>query len=239
MFRMSDRVADASARAVRLDERVPYQLYVIDIGGGLVRPPDGTTIRAADVRSEPMRALLAGMTDPALRWWEPRAISISGFLTVATQALVVPDRESAQRRLGDRSYAIVAEAYCNFSSRIGYHFAAVDAYCCDSPTRNYISFRFKGGAADDVRRVRRCEMIGEILRRLDFQIECSGDLLNARLRKFPQEIILDRLGQLGRLTVATRQLDMRMGPGVSVDWYVQAFFDGNYVFDPDGSRDRP
>ena len=231
MFHMSDRVADASRGALRIEERLPFELYVIDIGGGLDRAA-GRRVRAGDVRSRPMRALLRGLTDPALRWSEPKSISLSGFLSVATESLVSGAQEG-QRRLGDRSYAIVAESYCNFSSRIGYHFAAVDAFCSDFQGRNHVSFRFRGGAADDARRARRCELIGEILRRLDFQIERHGDLVNCRLRKYPAETTLDRLDQLGRLIVATRQLDMRMAPGVPIGWFADAFFAGNYTFDPE------
>lgn len=232
MFRLSDRVTDAAYRSVRLRARLPFELHLIDIGGGLKRLPEGPEIAPEELRSEPMKALLGGMCDPALRWWEPKGISLSGFLSVATESLFTPAHDAAERRLGDRSYAIVAESYCNFSSRIGYHFTAVDAFSSETLSRNYVSFRFKGGAADDLRRAKRCELIGEILRRLDFQIERNGDLINARLRKFPRETIEDRLGQLGRLVVATRQLDMRMGPGAPVSWYVDAFFRGNYLFDP-------
>ncbi len=240
MFRMSDRVADVSQRAVKLAERLPYELYLIDIGGGLEPlPPDASTVRASELLSEPMRALLKGMMDPTLRWWEPRGISLSGFLAVATESMMSPRYESGQRQLGDRSYAIVAEGYCNFSSRIGYHFAAVDAYCGDLQTRNYVSFRFKGGAADDARRAQRCEVIAQILKRLDFQVERRADQVHARLRKYPREAIADRLDLLGRLIVATRQLDMRMGPGAPMDWFVRAFFDGNYLFDPQAGRAVP
>ncbi len=237
MFRMSDRITSATQKATRLDERLPYLVYLIDIGGGLRRAPS-PCVRLEDIRSEPMRALLQGMMHPDLRWWEPRPISISGFLAVATESMLSPGAGDGQRRLGDRSYAIVAEAYCNFSSRVGYHFAAVDAHCSDSRSRNYVSFRFKGGAADDERRARRCELIGTILQRLDFQIERNGDLVNARLRKFPRDAMLQRLDQLGRLIVATRQLDMRLGPGTPVAWYVDAFFDGNYLFEPPGPTPR-
>jgi pyruvate,water dikinase len=126
----------------------------------------------------------------------------------------------------------VADSYCNFSSRIGYHFTAVDAYGSNTLNRNYISFRFKGGAADDQRRAKRCRLIGTILKALDFQVEGSGDLVNARLRKFNKETILNRLDQVGRLIVATRQLDMQMGPDSPIEWYVDAFFSENYLFDP-------
>jgi pyruvate,water dikinase len=235
MFRMSDRVADVTRRAVRLDEKLPFQLYLIDLGGGIRTGAASPSVRAEDLASEPLQALVTGMTNPALRWWEPRGVSISGFLSVATESLMAPRQDQAERYLGERSYAIVAEGYCNFSSRIGYHFAAIDAYCTGALTRNYISFRFKGGAADEARRTKRCELIGAILKRLDFQLEQSGDLVNARLRKFPRETILDRLDQLGRLVVATRQMDMRMAPGAPVDWFVQAFLDGNYGFDQESA----
>lgn len=239
MFRTSDRVADATAGAVRLAEPLPFALLAIDIGRGLRAGRPQGPIRTADIQSEPMRALLAGMMHPALRWSEPKRISLSGFLSVATETMIAPRSDDGQRDLGDRSYAIVAEVYCNFSSRIGYHFAAVDAYCSETLTRNYISFRFRGGAADFERRSKRCEVIAAILERLDFQIERTGDLINARLRKYHRDGILTRLDQLGRLIVATRQLDMRMGPSTPIEWYVRAFLDGNYLFEPAGAGGGP
>ncbi len=232
MFRVSDQVADGEARTVRLEARLPFEVHLIDLGGGLAPSAQGGAVCAEEITSGPMRALLAGMTNPELRWWEPRGISVTGFVSVATESLFSPHHDLGQRRLGDRSYAIVADAYCNFSSRIGYHFAAVDAYCSDSLHRNYVSFRFKGGAADEERRARRCAFIAQVLSRLDFQVERQGDLVNGRLRKFGKEILLDRLDQVGRLIIATRQLDMRMGPGTSVDWHASAFLSGNYLFDP-------
>ena len=237
MFRMSDHVADVTQKAIRVAERLPFELYVIDIGGGLQQRA-GDSVTMAEVGSEPMLALLKGMTHPALRWWEPRRVSLAGFLSVATESMMSPQYDANVRQLGERSYAIVAEAYCNFSSRIGYHFAAVDAYCGRSPTRNYVSFRFKGGAADDLRRAKRCELIATILARLDFQVERRSDLVNARLRKFPRPVILDRLDQVGRLLVATRQLDMRMAPRAPVEWFVQAFLTGNYSFDHEEQPNR-
>jgi pyruvate,water dikinase len=57
------------------------------------------------------------------------------------------DGAKYERKLGDRSYAILSQNYCNFSSRLGYHFSIVDAFLGDDEHENYISFRFKGGAA--------------------------------------------------------------------------------------------
>jgi pyruvate,water dikinase len=154
-------------------------------------------------------------------------------MSVAAESMLAPAQEQDERRIGDKSYAVVADSYCNFSSRIGYHFTAVDAFVSDTLNRNYVSFRFKGGAADDARKAKRCALIGEILRRLDFATELHGDLINGRMRKFDRETLLDRLDALGRVIVATRQLDMRMGPGTNIEWYADAFFQGNFLFEPD------
>ena len=233
MFRLSDTVSYGQMRSLPLRARLPFTVHVIDLGGGLLPEAGAREIGIEDVTSVPLKALLAGMTDPALNWWTPRALSVKGFASVTAQALFTPVVEHGERSLGDRSYAIAADAYCNFSSRIGYHFAAVDAYCADSMGGNYISFRFKGGAADEARRVNRCLLIGRVLNRVDFQVECHRDLVNARLRKFGREPTLERLALLGRLIVATRQLDMRLHDTAAVDWFVDAFFKGNYMFDPD------
>ncbi len=237
MFRLSDRVSKDSYQAMVLEARLPFELYLIDLGGGLSRPYGPEKVQPSEVTSLPMAALLKGMADPALRWWEPKPVSVRGLVSVATESLLGPPGEFGQRRLGDRSYAIIADAYCNFNSRIGYHFTAVDAYCCDSPSRNYVSFRFKGGAADEFRRATRCLMIEKILQKLDFQVERHQDLVNARFRKFPPDVLLSRLEEVGRLVVATRQLDMRMGAGAPIEWYVEEFFRGNYLFDPDASAE--
>ena len=233
MFRVSDRVSYEELRSLPLAVRLPFTVYLIDLGGGLKRKPGALNVKREEVTSLPMTALLEGMSNPELRWWQPKALSVSGVASVTTQAIFTPFVEYGERKLGDRSYAIVAEAYCNFSSRIGYHFAAVDSYCGGSTSRNYISFRFKGGAADEARRINRCVLLERILHAMDFQVERQGDLVNARIRKFSMEATLERLDQLGRLIVATRQLDMRMGPRSSVDWYAKAFAEGNYLFDPD------
>jgi pyruvate,water dikinase len=233
MFHLSDRVSYEELRSVPLAAHLPFTVHLIDLGGGLNRRPGALKVKLEEVTSLPMTALLEGMSNSELRWWQPKALSLGGVASVTTQAIFTPFVEYGERKLGDRSYAIVAEAYCNFSSRIGYHFAAVDSYCGESPSRNYISFRFKGGAADEARRVNRCVLLERILVGMDFQVERQGDLVNARIRKFSMESTLKRLDQLGRLIVATRQLDMRMGLRSSVDWYANAFREGNYLFDPD------
>ncbi len=102
-------------------------------------------------------------------------------------------------RFGDRSYAIISDAYMNFSSRIGYHYSVLDSYCGETVNKNYITFSFKGGAADDVRRNRRARAIGAIFEALGFQVEVREDRVDARFYKYKRETILERLDTVGRL----------------------------------------
>ena len=84
-------------------------------------------------------------------------------------------------RFGDRSYALISDNYLNFSSRIGYHYSVLDAYAGESINKNYITFSFKGGAADDVRRNRRARTIATIFAALDFSVEVREDRVDARV----------------------------------------------------------
>jgi pyruvate,water dikinase len=134
----------------------------------------------------------------------------------------------AQERFGDRSYALISRKYLNFSSRVGYHYSVVDAYCGDTVNKNYITFSFKGGAADVVRRNRRVRCIAVILVALDFAVEVKADRVDARLQKYPCAVIAEKLDLLGRLLIFTRQMDMLMTSEVSVEALAQAFLAGDY-----------
>ena len=121
------------------------------------------------------------------------------------QMLAAPNVEE---RFGERSYAIISDKYLNFSSRVGYHDSVLGAYCGDTVNKNDITFSFKGGAADDVRRSRRVRAIAIVLMGLDFAVEVKGDRVDARLQKYDSPIIQAKLDLIGRLLIFTRQMDM-------------------------------
>ncbi|TSA12455.1 MAG: hypothetical protein D4R73_02270 [Deltaproteobacteria bacterium] len=58
-------------------------------------------------------------------------------------------------------------------------------------------------------------------------------MINARIKKYEQEVIEEKLDMLGRLNLFTRQMDMLMASESRVDWVVQAFMEGNYDLDED------
>jgi pyruvate,water dikinase len=227
MFRLSDRVSQREGSAVKLGVKLPVDLYLIDLGGGLA----GGTASAREVPLEavtsiPFKALLKGMLHPGLDLREPRPIHLSGFVAVMREQILSPPAHV--ERFGDRSYAIIADKYLNFSSRVGYHYSILDCYCGATVNKNYITFSFKGGAADDTRRNRRVRAIARILKSLDFAVEVRADRVDARLLKYEQPAIEARLDQVGRLLLYTRQMDMLMNCENSVDHAAQSFMAGNY-----------
>jgi pyruvate,water dikinase len=118
----------------------------------------------------------------------------------------------------------------NFNSRLAYHFSLVDACLSDTPSTNYISFRFAGGGATRQRRSLRACFLEACLTHYGFQVDRRGDLLNAWFKKGPAEETSARLDILGRLLVSSSQLDMFMSSQDVMRWYVQQFLAGNYSF---------
>lgn len=227
VFQISDFTTDHGRVARKLAVPLPIDLYVIDLGGGIEEPTHGTRISQEQVASAPFKALLAGMLHHDLKAFEPRPISVKGFLSVMSHQMMAPPNPVTER-FGDRSYAIVSDKYLNFSSRVGYHYSILDSYCGQTAIKNYINFQFKGGAADDVRRNRRARLIRNILEASGFLVEVQGDRVNARFVKQTPQVIAEKLDLLGRLLIYTRQMDMLMNSERSVDLLSSHFLEGRY-----------
>ena len=175
---------------MKLEAPIPLDLYLIDLGGGLTGA-DPHPVTVDQIASVPLRALLRGMLHEDLRAREPRPIQLSGLLSVMReQMLAAPNIEE---RFGERSYAIISDKYLNFSSRVGYHYSVLDAYCGKTVNKNYLTFSFKGGAADDLRRNRRVRAIALVLLGLDFSVDVKGDRVDARLQKYEAPVLEEKL----------------------------------------------
>jgi pyruvate,water dikinase len=114
---------------------------------------------------------------------------------------------------------MIAKHYCSLNSRFGFHFAGVESYVGERIPENYIHFRFKGGAADNLRKKKRVQLIEEILTDWGFVIEVTEDVLWARFEDQPQAVMQQRLRILGFLIMHTRQLDMVMSNEKMVSHY--------------------
>lgn len=227
MFKLSDTLSYDEGAAYRLDAPIPLNLYVIDLGGGLM--PEQIkrgNISVEAVTSIPFKALLRGMLHEAFLKPAARPIELGGFFSVLSEQML--SNPYQMDRFGDRSYAIISDKYLHFSSRVGYHFALLDTYCGQTVNKNYITFSFKGGAADDVRRNRRARAIARILKLLNFSVEVVTDRVEGRLQKYEASVIENTLDQIGRLLQFTRQMDMLMSSEGMIEVVAQAFMQGIY-----------
>jgi len=222
MFHLGDRARSAHGRSFRLDVRLPLEIRVFDVGGGLEKGNvSAPSVQPADIRSVPMQAFLEGMLDPEIKWDQPRPVSARGFMSVLGENIAGLPAES--RGVGGAYFAVISDRYMNFSTKAGYHFSTLDVYCGQSQNKNYIHFKFHGGGANIQRRIRRIRFLMEVLTGLDFRTRAQGDLLVARLDKYERDYIRSRLTELGRLTMCVRQMDMLMDSDAKAAALAQAF----------------
>lgn len=226
MFAISDTAFSAGGVALKLRAPLPIDLYLIDLDNGTSVSPSARTVTPEEITSAPMKALLKGMLLPEVMFRKPRPINMGGFLSVMGQQMGNP--KGGDARFGDNSYAIISDRYMNFSSRVGYHYSVLDSYCGATVSKNYIAFSFQGGAAGEVRRVRRIRAIAMVLEELGFSVTIQGDMVKSRFQKYPKEEIEDRLDQLGRLLQVTRQMDMLMVNDESVLRFKDDFMNAVY-----------
>lgn len=225
MFAISDSAADAGGMAKKLKAPLPIDLHIIDLDKGLDVPFTARSVTPEQIVSIPMKAFLQGLLHPDVIFRKPRPVNMGGFLSVMSQQIATPQ---GGERFGDNSYAIISDKYMNFSSRVGYHYSVLDAYCGNAESKNYISFSFQGGAAGEIRRVRRVKAIALVLEELGFAVSTKGDMVSARFAKYPKAKIEYVLDQLGRLVQVTRQLDMLMTDDAVIVEFADNFKNGIY-----------
>ena len=96
------------------------------------------------------------------------------------------------------SHAFLSDDYMNLNLRFGYHFVIVDALCCAEAEDNYVPFRFCGGGADFDQRTLRAEFLSQVLQKLNFEVNKTSDLVDARLSGTDGKTTLQQLDIIGR-----------------------------------------
>ena len=219
-----DKALD-SHQVCRLKTDLPINLFILDLGGGLkVTGVDQVT--EADIISRPFLALLRGFHHPGVTWAGQVAPDLKGFISVFANTMY--DTAKSERGLGGKSFAIVTENYLNFNSRIGYHFGIVDAFISEEKNDNYISFQFKGGAAQIDRRERRARLVKQILDDLGFKAQTKGDLVQGRLVKLSLMETEQTLELAGLLIAFCRQLDLALASDAVMERVLNAFKTEDY-----------
>jgi len=223
MFSISELPKEERKRCRQLKWKCPMEVRIVDVGNAI--KTDKSVIGIEEIDSPPFVALVEGMSDPRVRWSGPVGFDLKGFMSVVVTSA------ADDQRYGEPAYAIIANEFVHLYTRLAYHFSVVDAMCSELVDQNYIRFCFFGGAAIAERRERRALFLATVLKCHDFQVHVEGDRVEALLGKRPKQVIEDTLVMLGRLLIASRQLDMLMEDEKVALAYANAFLSGDYGFD--------
>ncbi|ADU61155.1 MAG: phosphoenolpyruvate synthase [Pseudodesulfovibrio sp.] len=204
----SGPVRNRLAKQLRYRGR-PLKYWLIDLGNGFRNPPQDRFIDFENIASRPLHVLWEGMT--AKDWSGPPMLDVRGFAAIISQAATNRDIEPAMASSFEvKNYFMITDTFLSLQSRFGFHFCTLEALLGDVAEENYVSFRFKGGAADLDRRILRAELVADILEEYGFRTELRQDALLARAEGLPRPELEEKLRILGFVMIHTKQLDMVM-----------------------------
>ncbi|MFI5354065.1 MAG: PEP/pyruvate-binding domain-containing protein [Desulfobaccales bacterium] len=203
MFRLTESEFQGGWAWLDLETDPPLSVRVLDLGGG-ARLGWRRRLRPAQIDSSPFRAYWQGLKS----------------LTGAEPA--------AEAAFPEQSYALLSRDYLNLHLNLGNLLITVEAYLTDEVNDNYLTLQFRGSGPAGEAQETLSRFVETVLDRLDFHHRRQGDLIRARLAKYPQAGMAQRLQELGRLTQYCQRLTGTDLSEALLDWYVHDFWGGEY-----------
>ena len=209
----SARLASLSGGAARrLKSDIPLQIEILFLDRRSSDAIGGKWVDERVLDGTPMQAFWGGVREVGWHYVLP-----SG----RTGPLATGVADGERQDYSTLSQAIISREYMVLSLRMGYHLTTVETMCCDEPEKNYIRIQQKGGGATLQRRIWRVRLLGDILSSLGFENRSEGDFLDAILPYQSCPANCDRLRQVGRLMILTKQLDMALSNEAMMEWYAK------------------
>jgi pyruvate, water dikinase len=212
MFRAAIELEGPGQLGVHLQTEIPLDVHIIWMGSDRDRHKGKSVITEDEIVSHTLKAIWDGIK---MEGWPSMGQHKEMPAGITTSDMT----EEKRRTFAEDSYAIVSGDYLLLSLRMGYHVSTIEAYCSDSVSKNFIRIQLKQGGARRDRRIRRIQLITEILTVLGFDHMGSGDFLDSMIAYQDFDSIIEKLKLLGRLTILTKQLDMALSSDAVTDWY--------------------
>lgn len=222
MLEVSDRRGRGLGRSRRLRLDVPFALYVVDAGQGIVpEAPARGELRLEHVACAPLRAVLDSLLAVPQAWqgemffadWEEHDRLAGGLISRESQLLA--------------SFAFIDADFVHLGLRLGYHFSRLDALASSRVEANYVRLTLEGGGGAAVGQHLRQAWVREVLASSGFEVVVRGERLEAMRACIPAEAVLESCRLLGRLVARLRLMDVVLTRPEEVALWVRQFLEGD------------
>ena len=215
MFKSAKELGRNGVLGTKLKSSLPVEMNVIFLDRDAARSQNPKSVSENDIDLTPMKYFWKGLKQEG---WPIRPEPTKNFVGLGTSRDKIRKHE-----FSESSFAVLGKEYMMLSLRMGYHFTTIEAMCAEETSKNYVQLQYMAGGASLDRRIRRLQLVTDILANLGFLQHRSGDFLHSIISYQDKTSIAEKLYLLGRLTIMTKQLDMALSSDAVAEWYTQDF----------------